>query len=108
MARAPRRHQCWHPATQPSAAHRPTITVPPAASPRASQRTGRHPDYGALNEENRQRGAQGEKLVADYERSWLREHGHPDLAGRVRWTDREDGDGLCYDVLSYGLDGHER
>lgn len=48
------------------------------------------------------------KLVADYERSWLREHGRPDLAGRVRWTAREDGDGLGYDVRSYGLDGHER
>ena len=36
------------------------------------------------------------------------EHGRPDLADRVRWTAREDGDGLGYDVLSYGLDGHER
>jgi hypothetical protein len=80
----------------------------PTASPRTSQRTGRHPDYGTLNEENRQRGAQGEELVADYECSWLRQHGHPDLADRVRWTAREDGDGLGYDVLSYGLDGHER
>ena len=86
----------------------PSPSPRPAASPRTGQRMGRHPDYGALNEENRQRGAQGEELVADYERSWLREHGRPDLAGRVRWTAREDGDGLGYDVRSYGLDGHER
>ncbi len=71
-------------------------------------RTGRHPDYGALDEENRRRGAQGEQLVVGYERSWLREHGRPDLASRVRWTAREDGDGLGYDVLSYDLGGHER
>ena len=26
----------------------------------------------------------------------------------MRWTAREDGDGLGYDVLSYGIDGDER
>lgn len=78
-----------------------------AASARTSRRTGRHPDYGALDEENRRRGAQGEELVADYERSWLRQHSRPDLARRVRWTAREDGDGLGFDVLSYDLKGHE-
>ncbi len=79
-----------------------------AASRGTGRRAGRHPDYGALAEENRRRGAQGEELVADYERSWLRQHARPDLAGRVRWTAREDGDGLGYDVLSCGLDGRER
>lgn len=87
-------------------------TAPPSPRPGASSRTGpragRHLDYGALDEENRRRGRQGEELVADYERSWLRQHGRPDLAGRVRWTAREDGDGLGYDVLSYDLDGHKR
>ena len=86
----------------------PSPSSRPAASPRAGQRMGRHPDYGALDEENRRRGAQGEQLVTDYERDWLREHGRAELAGRVRWTAREDGDGLGYDVLSYDLEGHER
>lgn len=86
----------------------PSLSSRPVAAPRAGQRTGRHPDYGALDEENRRRGAQGEQLVVDYERSWLRQYGRPDLAGRVRWIAREDGDGLGYDVLSYDLDGHER
>ena len=71
-------------------------------------RPGRHPDYGLLQEENRKRGAQGEELVVDYERTWLRERGRGDLADRVRWTARDDGDGLGYDVLSYGADGRER
>ena len=31
-----------------------------------------------------------------------------DVADRVRWTARDDGDGLGYDVLSYTIDGHER
>jgi hypothetical protein len=60
----------------------PSPSSRPVASPRAGQRTGRHPDYGALDEENRRRGAQGEQLVVGYERSWLRQHGRPDLAGR--------------------------
>jgi uncharacterized protein DUF3883 len=71
-------------------------------------RLGRHPDYGLLQDENTKRGATGEQLVVDYERTWLRQHGRADLAGRVRWTAREDGDGLGYDVLSHSLDGHER
>jgi len=47
-------------------------------------RQGRHPDYGLLQEENAKRGATGEQLVFDYERTWLHEHGRSDLADRVR------------------------
>jgi hypothetical protein len=65
-------------------------------------------DYGVLQEENRRRGADGEQLVADYERAWLRQHGHPDLAVRVQWTARDNGDGLGYDILSFDLSGQER
>lgn len=74
----------------------------------AGNRPGRRPDYGLLQEENTKRGATGERLVVDYERTWLRERGRSDLADRVRWTARDDGDGLGYDVLSYSIDGHER
>ena len=74
----------------------------------AGNRPGRHPDYRLLQDENTKRGATGERLVVDYERTWLREHGRGDLADRVRWTARDDGDGLGYDVLSYSSDGHER
>jgi hypothetical protein len=74
----------------------------------AGNRPGRHPDYGLLQAENTKRGATGERLVVDYERTWLRGHGRGDLADRVRWTARDDGDGLGYDVLSYTIDGHER
>jgi hypothetical protein len=88
------------PAPAPSAAA--------AASPATGSRRGRHLDYGVLQEENRRRGAQGEELVTDYERAWLRLHGRPDLASRVQWTAQDDGDGLGYDVPSFGLDGQER
>ena len=79
--------------------------VPP---PPPRQRGGRHIDYGALQEENERRGALGEELVAAFERQRLRGSGRTDLADRVRWVAREDGDGLGYDVLSFSLDGRER
>jgi Family of unknown function (DUF6416)/Domain of unknown function (DUF3883) len=87
----------------PAPAPAPTSAPPPAAT-----RKGRHVDYGLLQEENRRRGRQGENLVVDYERAWLRQHDRPHLAGRVRWTARDDGDGLRYDVLSFDLGGQER
>jgi hypothetical protein len=87
----------------------PPAPPPPAVtSPGTGTRTGRHPDYGVLQQENRRRGAQGEELVIDFERDWLRQYGRPDLASRVRWTARDDGDGLGYDVLSFDMEGHER
>jgi hypothetical protein len=61
--------------TPPGRTAAPAPSVPPIASPGTGNRNGRHPDYGLLNEENRRRGAQGESLVADYERDWLRHHG---------------------------------
>jgi hypothetical protein len=72
------------------------------------QRGGRHIDYGALQAENERRGALGEELVVAFERQQLRRSDRADLADRVRWVGREDGDGLGYDVLSFSLDGHER
>jgi len=86
----------------------PAPPVPAASSPGIRSRTGRHPDYGLLHEENSRRGSRGEELVIGYERDRLIRNGRPDLAGAVRWTSREDGDGLGYDVLSFGLDGRKR
>jgi hypothetical protein len=80
----------------------------PAASPGTRGRPGRHPDYGLLHEENSRRGRQGEELVLGYERDWLTRQGRADLAGAVRWTSRDDGDGLGYDIRSFGLDGRYR
>jgi Domain of unknown function (DUF3883) len=79
--------------------------IPP---PPPRKRGGRHIDYGALQEENQRRGALGEELVVAFERERLRRCARPDLAGKVRWTAREDGDGLGYDVLSFTEDGRER
>ena len=77
----------------------PEPSAPPASSPETHNRAGRHLDYGLVHEENTLRGKQGEELVVNYEREWLRQHGRPDLADAVRWIAHEDGDGLGYDVL---------
>lgn len=86
----------------------PAPSAPPASSAGTHNRIGRHPDYGLLHEENRRRGKLGEELVIGYERDWLRQHGRPDLADAIRWTAREDGDGLGYYVFSFDLNGRER
>lgn len=86
----------------------PEPTTPAAGAASTGHRTGRFPDYGLLQEENRRRGRQGESLVVEYERGWLRQHNRPDLADSVRWTARDGGDGLGYDVRSFDLNGQER
>ena len=79
---------------------------PPPPPPR--KRVGRHVDYGLLQEENRRLGAVGEQLVLEFERRRLASCGQSDLADRVRWAARDDGDGLGYDILSFGIDGRDR
>ena len=59
---------------------------------------------------NRRLGQAGEALVFDSERSRLQEIGRDDLAEKVRWVARDDGDGYGYDILSFagqGADPHE-
>jgi hypothetical protein len=77
----------------------------PPRTPRT--RRGSRIDYGLLQEENRRRGALGEKLVFAHEQQQLCESGLTDLANHVRWMAR-DSDGLGYDILSFDANGHER
>jgi Domain of unknown function (DUF3883) len=94
------------PLTASAPAQRLQLKPPPA--PRSRVPAGRHLDYGALQEENRRRGHLGEQLVFDFEQRQLNGAGRPDLAGRVRWVARDDGDGLGYDILSFDAAGRER
>ena len=43
--------------------------------------------------------------MVDVERRRLAEAGRADLAARVRWTAKEEGDGAGYDVASFDADG---
>jgi len=56
----------------------------------------------------KQLGDAGEEWVLSLERRRLLRLGRPDLADKVRWTAREDGDGAGYDVTSFFPDGRQR
>lgn len=65
-------------------------------------------DPAKRDEGNRRLGAYGEEAVYKSERGRLAQMGRDDLARRVRWVSKEDGDGAGYDILSFDDQGRER
>ena len=65
-------------------------------------------DVAARNEQNRALGAAGEERVLANERAVLTGVGRDDLARRIRWVSKEDGDGAGYDIASFAPDGRSR
>ncbi len=63
-------------------------------------------DVAERDARNRALGQAGEELVLSSERAGLQAGGRQDLAGKVRWVSREDGDGAGYDIASFELDGN--
>jgi hypothetical protein len=57
---------------------------------------------------NRELGKAGEEFVLDVERRKLMSVERSDLARKIRWVSREDGDGAGYDILSFEPGGRER
>jgi len=57
---------------------------------------------------NRKLGHDGEETVFHFEQQRLRHLDRPDLAKKVRWVSKEDGDGAGYDILSFDPKGRER
>jgi len=57
---------------------------------------------------NRSLGKAGEAFVVDLEKQRLKQGNRADLAGKVRWTAAEDGDGAGYDVSSFNMEGKPR
>jgi len=57
---------------------------------------------------NRQLGHNGEEMVFNFEQQRLRQIDRPDLAKKVRWISKEEGDGAGYDILSFNPKGAER
>jgi hypothetical protein len=53
-------------------------------------------------------GQAGEEWVISLEREQLSRLHRADLADKIRWVSRDDGDGAGYDVRSYWPDGRER
>ncbi|MYJ96373.1 MAG: DUF3883 domain-containing protein [Proteobacteria bacterium] len=53
-------------------------------------------------------GEAGEAFLYQAEQDRLSDLGRDDLAGKVRWVAKEDGDGAGYDILSFSRRGEER
>lgn len=87
----------------------PTLrNAPPPDEAEQVQRIARRFDVAGRDERNRALGAAGEERVFHHERQILRQSGRDDLARRVRWVSKEDGDGAGYDISSFTTEGHER
>ena len=65
-------------------------------------------DIAERDERNRSLGRAGEERVFLHERSVLNSAGRDDLARKVRWVSRDEGDGAGYDIASFTLSGQER
>ncbi len=65
-------------------------------------------DYAAQEARNSSLGRAGEELVVQFEQYRLRQAGHEHLAAKVEHVSKSQGDGLGFDVLSFGPDGLER
>lgn len=62
----------------------------------------------ASDAKNRALGEAGERYVVEVEKRRLAAEGRADLAGRVEWTARDQGDGAGYDIASFDADGSPR
>lgn len=88
---------------------------PPPSSPpinakakRAFERVARKFDPALRDQMNRALGEAGEQLIYEREQELLISADRRDLARKVRWVSKEDGDGAGYDIRSYDPSGSER
>ena len=65
-------------------------------------------DAAGRDARNRELGRAGEAHVLAHERARLRSAGRDDLARKVRWVSKEDGDGAGYDIASFTPEGRAR
>jgi len=83
------------------------ITPSPSENPDL-ERLVRKFDPAARDARNRILGTCGEELTLRSEHARLNAAGRNDLARKVRWVSKEDGDGAGYDILSFSETGCER
>lgn len=82
----------------------PLVEEPMAAYRRSLIKT----NYFEIEQRNRQLGMLGEELVLMYEQWQLRRSGKDNLADRVRWISKEEGDGAGFDILSSYPNGGDK
>jgi len=87
----------------------PTLrNTPPPKELEKMQAVARRFDVAGRDERNKALGDAGEELVFHHERFQLRQQGRGDLAERVRWVSRKEGDGAGFDIASFTPDGRDR
>ena len=63
----------------------------------------RQVDFAERDRRNRRLGEWGERFVLEYERYRVQKEGSTDLAHKVEWVSKTEGDGLGYDIRSFDL-----
>lgn len=81
---------------------------PPPVDPKLLAAISERVDVAALDARNRALGEVGEARVLIHERAQLTAAGRHDLAKKVVWTSKEEGDGLGLDIRSFDPGGAER
>lgn len=87
------------------------LTEPPEPGRSARARVPRAAkiDFVRRDAENRALGLRGEEFAFELEQRRLHDEvGRPDLARRVRWVARDEGDGLGYDIQSFEATRQQR
>lgn len=65
-------------------------------------------NYLEREQRNRDLGQKGEELVISYEKWQLTVLGKENLADKVEWISKEQGDGAGFDILSKNMDGTDK
>jgi hypothetical protein len=86
----------------------PPLLEPKRERPEVIQRLVRKFNPAERDFINRKLGHDGEEMIFKFEQQRLRQADRPDLARKVRWISREEGDGAGYDILSFDQKGRER
>lgn len=81
---------------------------PPPVDVETMAAIGRKYDVAARDEANRALGAAGEEFIYEFEQANLISKGRSDLAHKVVWTSKDQGDGYGFDIASFEPDGSPR
>jgi hypothetical protein len=67
----------------------------------------RKPNYTDREMRNRSLGEGGEKFVIEFEKYRMEKAGRSDLINEIRWSSKEEGDGLGFDIRSFNPERDE-
>ena len=82
--------------------------APPSKRDEMQAKIARAFDFAGRDQRNRELGRAGEALVFAHERAVLTAERRSDLAERVKWVSRDEGDGAGYDIKSFTPEGRPR